>query len=105
MSHRKRPLWRTEVKIVYRKRLLKDRWVWRRRNCHLHRVHMTHVVPAYDVGTVCQTIRMLVIGRSQQKRRRVDRPARHDDYIRRILLESSISLHDGPGYGPARRRD
>src|SRR2546422_5843303 len=96
VAHRELPLLRAEVEIVQRECLLEDRRVGTLGEGHEHRVDMAHVVAPHDVRAVGQALRVLVIGRAQQERRRVDGAGRHDDDVGRIRLGGTLTLDDHP---------
>ena len=86
-------VFRTEVEVIDAQRLLENRWVRAFRNGHHHRVGVSHVMAAHDVGTVGQSARVLVVGGAQEKCGRIDCSARHDNHIRRIVLKPSVAFH------------
>src|SRR3989475_340849 len=102
VAHRELPLLRAEVEIVQRECLLEDRRVGTLGEGHEHRVDMAHVVAPHDVRAVGQALRVLVIGRAQQERRRVDGAGRHDDDVGRIRLGGALTLDDHPLHVTAR---
>src|SRR5215472_5945453 len=68
VAHGVVPLFRTEVEVVDRERLLKDRRIRALVNSHEDRINVPHVVPSDHVRTVCQAVWVFVVGGAQQQR-------------------------------------
>src|SRR6516225_2723976 len=90
MSHRVLPFLRAEIKVIYGKRLLEDGRIGAFGNSHENGIDVPHVVPANDIGAVCESARVLVICRPKEQRCRVNRAARNYDDVGGILFRGSV---------------
>src|SRR6516162_4732131 len=90
MSHRVLPFLRGKIKVIYGKRLLEDGRIGAFGNSHENGIDVPHVVPANDIGAVCESARVLVICRPKEQRCRVNRAARNYDDVGGILFRGSV---------------
>ena len=94
VAHRIGPVCAAEIKIVHRKRFLKNGRIGTFRHRHQDGVDVAHVVASDDVRAVGQPVGMLVIGGAEQQSRGIDRAARRDDDVSRNFLATAIALDD-----------
>ena len=80
------------VEVVQAERLLEAGRVRVAGHREEHRVQVAHVVAADDVGAVRQAVRVRVVRRAQEQRRRVDRAADDDHDVRRVGLPRAVAL-------------
>ena len=103
VPHRVGPLLRAEVEVVDCERLLEARRVGALGERQVHRVDVRHVMPSHDARAVRQALRMPVVRRAQEQRRRVDRAARDDYDVRRVRLRGAVAPHLDARHRAARR--
>ena len=94
VAHRVVPIFRTKVEVVNRQCLLIERRIWALGESQHDGVHVTHVVAAHDVGTVCEATRMLVTRRAQKQCSRIDGATRNNDKTRGKTFLRAVPAHD-----------
>jgi hypothetical protein len=103
LAQRVFPIFGAKIEVVQRESLLEYRGIGILRNRHEGGAVVTHVVPADYIGAVGQPSGVLLVGRAQKQRRRIDRSASdHYDiggvFFRRALARDDDFGHDASGW-------
>lgn len=92
LAHRPPEIFVSEIPVIDRERLLKDRRIDPVGQDHQRALVVHHLVTADDAGRVCGTCGCGAVSRAEQQGSAIDRVARNDEERRRQALDLPVSF-------------